>query len=41
MRKEIDGVYTVFTAVVMGWRYATCDHFVARSLNEVLFSFHL
>jgi len=41
MRKEIDRVFTVFAFQVMGWRYGTCDHFVAFSLHEDTFSFHL
>ena len=30
-----------FSFSVMGWRHGTCDHFVALSLHEDAFSFHL
>jgi len=39
MRKEIDRVYTVFAAQVMGWQHGACDHFAALSMYKSAFSF--
>jgi len=38
---EKNRVFTVFALQVMGWRHGTCNHFLAFSLHEDAFSFHL